>query len=114
MRIERLKEDKNNILLIIVAIIIISIVSLYSFSLQNKFEKYAKERLEYNTNEISKGIDVNTSLAINSIKLTSNMITQTMSSETLENARELTSSLVSQTPFDFIEYIPYVCYVLIP
>lgn len=105
MRIERLKEDKNNILLIIVAIIIISIVSLYSFSLQNKFEKYAKETLEYNTNEISKGIDVNTSLAINSIKLTSNMITQTMSSETLENARELTSSLVSQTPFDFIEYI---------
>lgn len=98
-------DNKYSVMTAMLVIAIIIIVSVYGFVSRNQMEEYVHHAAQENAESVSNAVDAYISSSLNSIKLTSFMVTQNMDSPTVENVDDILTPLLSQTPFDFIEYI---------
>ncbi|MGN0385091.1 MAG: diguanylate cyclase domain-containing protein [Lachnospiraceae bacterium] len=101
----RTKEKKYNTILVVLVIIIIGILMIYTYVSNIQMEKYARYSVEENVKKISNEVDAYIDSALNSIQLTSHLVTQSMDQRVLEDAGAVLEAFVEQTPFSFIEYI---------
>ncbi|MCR5090912.1 MAG: sensor domain-containing diguanylate cyclase [Oscillospiraceae bacterium] len=101
---DRLKPVRI-IIPVIVIIMIIAVMSVYSyFQRQNiieNIEQVTNQMAEYIAGNIANEMDY----AKSSIKFASSAISQSMTSDTLENPAEIITPMVENSPFDQIEYI---------
>lgn len=95
----------RRILPVIVIAMILAVLFVYSYiqkkNLINNIEHVTNQMAEYIANNIANEVDY----AESSIKLAAVTIAQTMTSNTLENPREVILPMVDNTPFGGIEYV---------
>lgn len=101
----RTKEKKYNTILVILVMVIICILMIYTYVANTQMETYARYSVEENVKKISNEVDAYINSALNSIQLTSHLVTQSMDQKVLEDAGTVLEELAEQTPFSFIEYI---------
>lgn len=102
---DRNKGFKDALVLIAVVAVILLTVAAYANASQGQIENYARYVVQQNAHHISEQVNAYVANAISNIQLTSHLVTKTMTSERLENAPQVLSTLLDQTPFNFIEYI---------
>ena len=98
-------DNKYSVMMGAIAIAIGIIVFVYSLVSRNQMEEYVHHAAQGKVKSVSNAVDAYISSALNSIKLTSYMMTQNMTAPTIENVDGILTPLESQTSFDFIEYI---------
>ncbi len=98
-------DNKYSVMMGAIAIAIGMIVFVYSLVSRNQMEEYVHHAAQGKVKSVSNAVDAYISSALNSIKLTSYMMTQNMTAPTIENVDGILTPLESQTSFDFIEYI---------
>lgn len=98
-------ESKNNYILIGVVVAIILVIVGYTNYIRKGIENYAAQSVEQNAKKISEEVDEYIESAINSIQLTSHLVTKTMTEDSIEDAGKIIEPMLNNTPFNFIEYI---------
>lgn len=99
------KQKKYNGILYIIIVAIIGMLLGYNYYMQRQLQQYARDVVEQNTENISAEVDECIDASLNSIQVTSFVVTQTMSNNILVKSNAILHKLVTQTPFDFIEYV---------
>lgn len=99
------KQKTNNGILLILVVIIISILAGYNYYMQKRLENYARDSVKDTAEDISEEIDKYMDSAVSGIQATSYNVTQTMSDNILADSAKVLHELVTQTPFEFIEYV---------
>lgn len=99
------KKAGKIVLPLIVVLVIIAVVCVYTYmqriNLNRNVEQVTNQMAEYIANNIANEIDY----AKSSIKLSSLTISQSMTSEEIDNPSELIMPMIENTPFGGIEYI---------
>lgn len=93
------------VLPILVVMMIIVVVCVYAYIQRKNVAANAEQVTEQMAEYVAENISNEISYAQDSIKLSAINISQTMSSDTLENPSEIILPMVDNTPFGSIEYI---------
>ncbi len=101
---DHLKPNRA-ILPVIVIIIIIAVMCVYVYFQKKNTVKNAEQVTNQMAEYIAGNIANEMDYAKSSIKFASNTISQSMTSDTLENPAEIITPMVENSPFDGIEYI---------
>lgn len=89
-----------------IGIILIAVIATYTNDSRKTVDKYATIAVQQSTLRISEEIDFILSSALNSIQLTSHIVSDGMTDKNFENAVEVLKKIKEKTPFAFIEYMP--------
>lgn len=101
------KQKKYNGILYIIIVAIIGMLLGYNHYIQRQLQQYARDVVEQNTEHISAEVDECIDASLNSIQITSFVVTQTMSNNILVKSNQILHKLTEQTAFDFIEYVDF-------
>lgn len=104
------KKNQNIPVLIIIAIAVTFLVALYSCSIIGFFKKQAYSYVQQNAQSTKKQIDTVIDYGLSSIKLSSFMISKSLSGnpdilKTPEDEKKVLDSFIGRTPFNLLQYV---------
>ena len=101
----QMKNKKYNRILFIIFVIIIAILLAYTFVTRKQMDRFMKESVQENIRQLSDEMDYNIAACLSSIQINANMVSRSLTKDTLDNPKELIQKIQATTSFMTVEYI---------